>query len=529
MDSPQVFWKKTPLWVAGGIVIGAVAMGTFISGSGLKLAAAQNKVAPTKLASLSGSGIAALEQLDEAFSQVSESVAPSVVHIRWKQGGDSKVPGMGSVGMAEGSGFIYRADGWIVTNDHVVSGAKDVTVVLNDGRELKGTVRRANDLQNDVALVKVDATDLPVAQIGDSGRVKMGQFAMAYGAPFGLENTLTVGHISATGRATMAGDQTTVRNYTSMIQTDAPINPGNSGGPLVNIRGEVIGVNTSIYNANSFMGSGGGNVGIGFAIPINQVRMIADKLISTGTLTRGYLGLQPGDLTPWEKKKLDVQQGAIVRDVQADGVLKGPAADAGLKKGDIVTKVGSYEIRGEQDLRNSMLEIKPGTKIDVEYLRDGKKSSTSLTVGKLPEQRKAANPGAPQGGLQMPDFEGDVPDLKDLPKQFRQFHNFGQKENTPDVKVNDGKAHLGVEVRAPGSDDKSAKGLIIVAVTEGSIAESLGLKAGDAISELNGVTLNSMDDLKKAMDGKKPGDLGHVKVDRSSGNSQSHLDLSFKY
>ena len=221
MENPTSFWKKTPLWVGAGIVIGALAMGTFISGSGLKLATAQSNSVQTKLANLGGAGLAGLEAMDNAFAEVSEAIAPSVVHIRWGDTGPTATRGGGS---AEGSGFIYTSDGWIITNDHVVNGAKEVTVVLNDGRELKGTVRRSNDLQNDVALVKVDAKDLPTASIGDSGKVRMGQFALAFGAPFGLENTLTVGHISALGRATQAGDQFSTRNYTAMIQTDAPIN-----------------------------------------------------------------------------------------------------------------------------------------------------------------------------------------------------------------------------------------------------------------------------------------------------------------
>src|SRR5207248_1531081 len=222
-----------------------------------------------------------------------------------------------------GSGFVINADGYILTNNHVVDGAADIRVKFSDGRELTGRIVGRDD-KTDLALLKVDATGLPVIPIGDSAKLEVGEPVMAVGNPFGLEQTVTTGIVSATGRAIGAGP------YDDFIQTDASINPGNSGGPLINARGEVVGVNTAIASGGS-----GGSVGIGFAIPTNLVKPVVTQLASAGHVVRGWLGVSIQALTPDLAKTFGSTDatGALVSSV-ADG---SPAQRAGLKQGDVIT------------------------------------------------------------------------------------------------------------------------------------------------------------------------------------------------
>ena len=206
--------------------------------------------------------------------------------------------------------MIYTQDGWIITNDHVVAGADSVKVVMSDGREIDGEIHRIGDQQLDIALVKVKAKNLPTLKFSESDSVRVGQFAIAVGAPFGLANSVTVGHVSAIGRPGLAGDRVSgPRVYRDMIQTDAAINPGNSGGPLINIDGEVIGINTTIYSPT------GTSSGIGFAIPANIVRVVADEMIATGKFDRGFIGIEPVNLKPYQLKERKIDGGALVSSV----------------------------------------------------------------------------------------------------------------------------------------------------------------------------------------------------------------------
>ncbi|MBL8047055.1 MAG: trypsin-like peptidase domain-containing protein [Chthonomonas sp.] len=508
---------KPALWIGLGVCAGVVATGSFLTGTGFRPAFAQ-RVPQTSVVrnEPSGSPMALLRQMDQAFADVSESVAPSVVHI--KVGGQANAPT--TVGQpdptlrGQGSGFIFRADGWIITNDHVVEGAKEVTVVFNDGREMKGTVRSSGDSRNDIALVKVEAKELPAAKLADSGTIRVGEFALAFGAPFGLENSVTVGHISALGRTSLAGGgaSRTVRSYAGMIQTDAPINPGNSGGPLVNIYGEVIGVNTSIYNS----GGGGltepGNVGIGFAIPSNQVRLIADRLISKGKLERGFLGVVPGDLTPYEKSQRKIEQGAVLRDVQ-EGT---PAYAGGLRKGDVVTEIQGVPVRGQQDLLNAMLDLAPGNKAEVKYVRNATEQSTKVTIGSSPiaqAEPQQSSPLLPQ----FPRLWGQE-DNQDDPNQL--FPNQGEKAPAPNKATIGSPAKIGVMVKVLDDADRKnfnipagKKGALITSVSARSVAEQFGLKPGDLIVKLNGQDVATPDDVTRAMQGKKVGDEGSMAIE----------------
>lgn len=531
-------WKslssKPALWVACGIVIMGASAASILKRSEptSPFRTPPSIVQPIDNRTASESR-ANLESIDRSFADLVDYVAPAVVHIVAESKGDVRTGRMGTMG-GQGSGVIYRSDGWIMTNDHVVAGFDDVKVIMNDGREYKGTVRRSADEQNDIALVKIDAKDLPAARFGDSGKVRPGQIALAIGAPFGFDNSVTVGHISALGRANVVGgntpfsDEQSIRAYSNMIQTDAAINPGNSGGPLVNVDGEVVGINTSIFSGT------GGSVGIGFSIPSNQARLVADILIEKGKLTRGYLGVLPEDLKPYEKKEKGVLAGAIVRQVPNDG----PAAGAGMKVGDIITKVGQMPVTGQQDLRNSMLQYGPGTRVDVEYIRDGSAKKTAITVEKPKTVAQRAAPRE-QGSEDLNPFDRfkdffspndkgwqfDMPNGRSAPKT---------KEDVPSVKT--GQAKLGVQV-APLSEElrkahkvpSSVNGAIVIDVQPGSVAEDLGIQPGDVIESLGGKPVRSADDVVTIMKSIKWGDKSSIKFSRFGEGRQmsSQTDIVF--
>jgi serine protease Do len=379
---------------------------------------------------------ATLTSLESALTRIAETVQPTVVHIRatrqyrWRwtlprpddrtpddqlrrtrPRPDDRTPddqmqeflfefGRGQLRIpppteGQGSGVIVRSDGYIVTNDHVVSGATDVEVTFHDGTKAKGEVLRAPSA--DIAVIKVDRKNLPVAVLGDSSTVKPGQIVFAIGSPFGLANTLTMGVISATGRREVIPGAGRIRTYSDLIQTDAAINSGNSGGPLVNSRGEVIGINTAIV-ANGFTG---GNVGIGFAIPINRVRTIVQQLIEKGSYRRGYLGVALSDIPADMKDELKATQGILIRSVE-----KGtPAEQAGIEPGDIVTEVDGVPVRNESHFREMIADKGPGATVTLKVLRDGKSITVKATLTNHPddveEERTArAEPSREQSTLE---------------------------------------------------------------------------------------------------------------------------------
>jgi serine protease Do len=273
-----------------------------------------------------------------------------------------------------GSGFILSADGYVLTNAHVVQGADEVIVTLTDKRELKAKLIGA-DQRSDVAVVKVEAAGLPVVKVGDSNKAKVGEWVMAIGSPFGLENTVTAGIISAKQRDT--GD------LLPLIQTDVAINPGNSGGPLVNLRGEVIGINSQIYSQN------GGYMGISFAIPIADAIRVADELRAGGRVVRGYLGVLPDDITKEiaEAIGLGKPQGAVIRSVIAGS----PAEKAGVEGGDVVVKVDGKTVDKAADLRRLVANVKPGAKTTLTVFRRGATKDIVVTIG---EDERSKKPGS---------------------------------------------------------------------------------------------------------------------------------------
>ena len=302
-----------------------------------------------------------------------------------------------------GSGFILSADGYIMTNAHVVDGADEVIVTLTDNRELKARIIGA-DTRTDVAVVKVEASGLPFVKIGDVNRLKVGEWVMAIGSPFGLNNTVTAGIVSAKQRDT--GD------YLPFIQTDVAINPGNSGGPLLNLRGEVVGINSQIYSRS------GGFMGISFAIPIDEAQRVADQLRANGRVIRGRIGVEIAPVTKDVAEAIGLGKpvGALVRNVEADG----PAAKAGVEAGDIIVKVDGKPVEKSGDLPRIIGGIKPGTKATLGLFRRGTARDLVVTVGEVPaerpQRRAQAEPNAaPQAAKAALGLT--VADLTDAQKQ----------------------------------------------------------------------------------------------------------------
>ncbi|HVP12591.1 MAG TPA: DegQ family serine endoprotease [Phycisphaerae bacterium] len=339
--------------------------------------------------------------LSEAFSDTADAIQPSVVSIRAvkkakvvKPSSDdqSPLPGMPNdlpfdndllrhffggkmppvtippqTGL--GSGVIVSADGYILTNNHVVGDADEVDVTLPDGQEHRAKVV-GTDPPSDLAVIQIKASDLKPAKLGDSSHLKVGEWVVAAGNPFGLNNTITAGIVSATGRSNMR-----IADYENFIQTDAAINPGNSGGPLVNLQGEVVGINTAIASHT------GSNNGVGFAIPINMAKSIMDSLIKHGQVVRGWLGLSIQPLTADMAKSFgyDSTEGVLIGDVLVDG----PAQKAGLKRGDIVTKFAGEQIKDMAQFRTLVAQTRPDTKAKIEVYREGSTKTVKVEVGKM--------------------------------------------------------------------------------------------------------------------------------------------------
>jgi serine protease Do len=282
-----------------------------------------------------------------------------------------------------GSGFVLTSDGYIMTNAHVVEGADEVIVTLTDKRELKAKIIGA-DKRSDVAVVKVEATGLPVVKIGDVNRLKVGEWVMAIGSPFGLDNTVTAGIVSAKQRDTGAGD------LIPLIQTDVAINPGNSGGPLINLRGEVVGINSQIYSRS------GGFMGISFAIPIDEAVRVSDQLRATGRVARGRIGVQIGPVTKEVAEAIGLGQarGASVVSVEKDG----PADKAGVEAGDIIIKVDGKTVEKSADLPRMIGAVKPGAKTTIQVFRRGSTKELSLATVEYETERSTRRASAAEPG-----------------------------------------------------------------------------------------------------------------------------------
>ncbi|QRR08923.1 Do family serine endopeptidase [Burkholderia sp. MS455] len=273
-----------------------------------------------------------------------------------------------------GSGVIVSPEGYILTNQHVVDGADQIEVALADGRTATAKVI-GSDPETDLAVLKINMTNLPTITLGRSDQSRVGDVVLAIGNPFGVGQTVTMGIISALGRNHLG-----INTFENFIQTDAPINPGNSGGALVDVNGNLLGINTAIYSRS------GGSLGIGFAIPVSTARTVLESIITTGSVTRGWIGVEPQDVTPEIAESFGLQQksGAIVA-----GVLQGgPADKAGIKPGDILVTVNGEEITDTTKLLNVVAQIKPGTPTKVHVVRKGKEFNVNVVIGKRPPPPK---------------------------------------------------------------------------------------------------------------------------------------------
>lgn len=290
--------------------------------------------------------------------------------------------------IGQGSGFIVSKDGYILTNSHVVEGADEITVILDDDREFKAKLV-GNDPNTDVALVKIEASDLPYLKLANSDNLDVGQWVVAIGTPYGLQATLTVGVISARGRKNL--DLLHIEDF---IQTDTPINRGNSGGPLLNLDGDVIGLNTALLSGS------GGYAGIGFAIPSNIAHYVMDQLLETGTVKRGYIGvsLQKVDRDLASAFNLDKAEGALIAEV----VKGSPADSAGIQQGDIIQKYNGNTINNIAAFRNSIALMKPGSKIDLSILRKGSNVNTTVVIADFPTEKAViATKGESKLGIEV--------------------------------------------------------------------------------------------------------------------------------
>ncbi len=347
-----------------------------------------------------------------------------------------------------GSGFIIDAGGDILTNNHVVENADEIVVRLSDGKEYKAKLL-GKDAKTDIALLHIEnASDLVAVTLGDSDTLKVGEWVMAIGNPFGLDHTVTAGIVSAKGRFIGAG------NYDDYIQTDAAINPGNSGGPLINLRGEVVGINSAIFSRT------GGNIGIGFAVPINLAKELVPQLREKGKVTRGWLGVLIQKVTPEiaESLALDEARGALVADVVKDG----PAAASGLKVGDVIVEFDGHPVRESNELPLMVARTPIGKTVPVKVVRNKETKEFNVTIAELKDEEVASAGKTDSEKLGM-----TVQTL------------------TPEIAQN-----LGVD---------DAKGVVVTSVEPGSVAEDAGVRRGDIILEVNRQAVEDVDDFRKAL------------------------------
>ena len=351
----------------------------------------------------------------------------------------------------EGSGFIIRPDGTIMTNAHVVNGASEVTVRLTDRREYTAKVIGV-DTKSDIAIIKINAKDLPTVKLGDSHQLKVGEWVLAIGAPFGFENSATAGIVSAKGRTLDSG-------YVPFIQTDVPINPGNSGGPLFNMRGEVVGINSQIYSRS------GGYMGVSFSIPIDVAMRVGEQLQSSGHVTRGKLGVVIQNVTQGlaDSFGLPAPEGALVSNVEKGG----PAAAAGIEPGDVILKLNGQPVKESTELPVEIAELSPGTNVDLQIWRNHETRNVSVKLGTVSDTRTAS--------ARNSDHDG---------------------------------GKLGLAVRPLTSDEQqqtNTKGGLLVERASGPAADA-GIQQGDVVLAANGATVTSAEQLRDAVEKSK----GHI-------------------
>ncbi|MGB3210668.1 MAG: DegQ family serine endoprotease [Desulforhopalus sp.] len=451
--------------------------------------------------------MAILDKSSKAFVNVVKEAKPAVVHIRVEKTTTRSFPGgQGQEELfnhpffdqffgpqsrrqipkpreftqrGQGSGFIISKDGFILTNNHVVEGADNIKVTLSDNRDFDAKVI-GTDPQTDVALLKIeDPSNLPVLPLGNSANLEPGEWVIAIGNPFGLSQTVTVGVVSATGRSSVG-----INEYENFIQTDAAINPGNSGGPLINGRGEVVGINTALFSRT------GGYMGIGFAIPINMVKSIEDQLQKEGKVTRGWLGvvIQNVDKDLAESFGLKQAGGILISEVQKDS----PASAAGLKQGDVILQLNDVQLIDVSDLRNRIAMLRPGSKAILDIMRDGRDKKIQISIGEQPADFSKRGPGTRSD---------------DSLEQY----GLTLQELTPEL--------------AKKFEYEEDSGLIISDIASGSAAEAAGLQPGQLVEEVNRERVSSLRELNNAL---KQSKSDKVLLRVRAGNYSTYVVLTAK-
>jgi len=427
---------------------------------------------------------------DLNFVKVADKVGPSVVRITTERVEKRKATGFGDDwpfedfwdrffgtprgreqeyrSEARGAGFFISSDGYVLTNNHLVENAVKVTVFSLQDKEYKAKIV-GTDPRTDLALLKIDDKNLSFAELADSAQLRVGEWVLAIGNPWGLEHTVTAGIVSAKGR--QLGGSLNVPEYQDYIQTDAAINRGNSGGPLVNMKGEVVGINAIILAPT------GGNIGIGFAIPSNLARKIVKQLKDKGKVIRGYLGVRTGDLTEDEREalKLETKKGAFVHEVSSGT----PADKAGIKPYDVIIEIDGKPVKSSNDLKFKIAEIEPGKKINIKAIREGKERVVDAKLVELDADREQKSSAASE---------------KDL--------GFSYTTMTQQIA-----RRLGLQTK---------EGVLITDVTRFSEAARKELQAGDIILEANREKIRNERDLTKIINKLDPGDTLMLKIRRET-------------
>ncbi|MEW6419527.1 MAG: DegQ family serine endoprotease [Nitrospirota bacterium] len=449
------------IWFILGIVIPS------IFGTSSYIYASESKI--------SQQSVNILTEMGKAMAEIAEAVKPAIVNISTTRtmkvqervypffndpffkrffGDQFKTPKERKT-VSLGSGVIVDSKGYILTANHVVQGAEEINVTLSDKREFKGTII-GTDAKTDIAVIKIDSDHLQTIKLGDSDKLRVGETVLAIGSPYGLSQTVTMGIVSAVGRANVG-----IAEYEDFIQTDAAINPGNSGGAMVNVKGELVGINTAIFSTS------GGYQGIGFAIPSNMAKAVMESLIKNGKVIRGWLGVSVQGITPEISKQFNLKEekGALVGDV----IEGGPAEEAGIQRGDVIIGYDGKKIDEPYQLRNMVANTPPGQEVNIKIIRENKTEIKKITIGELPAEIQKPSTSEYNNllkGVTVQDITTEIYNSLNLPKRL--------------------------------------KGVIVSDVDEDSPA-AMVLTQGDVIQEINKQKITDIKDYENVVSKIKPG------------------------